>query len=323
MVTDSFSLWMTVCAALVGLASLALGLDFWLGARRKAQARQRLDAVLAGDRPAPVDAEGEASVKRRPGAATARRLGDSMASWGERVSVSRFGQMSLEDEDVRLLALCNFRDLRSRYIFLGIRMLTPLLLMAGVGLFWTGSATNFWLALFAAGAFGFLLPKWVLKALAARRHSRVEVELPWLLELLQLLMGVGLSVDQSLQLVINDFRGTAPVLADELGIANQQFSAGRSREQSLQRLVKLFDNDDLKVFVDLLTQIDRYGGSVQEPMKRFGDRLLEQRRNRVREKIGVITVKMSAVMILFLLPALLIVAGGPGFIGILRALGNP
>ncbi len=316
MATTSFSFLLLVSAGLVGLASVAFAADLWMGWRRRLQTQQRLDQVLNQD----TGTSGETTPKGRANAQTAKRIIDSMADLGQRVSASRFGQMSLEDEDVRLLALCNFRDLRSRYVFLMTRIMTPLVLALGVVFFWHGSVAKFWMAMFFAVAMGFLLPKWILQAVAARRRNRIAVELPWLLELLQLLMGVGLSVDQSLQLVIQDFRSTAPVLADELGIANQQFSAGRTREQSLQRLVKLFDNEDLKTFVDLLLQIDRYGGSVQEPMKRFGDRLLEQRRNRVREKIGVITVKMSAVMILFLLPALLIVAGGPGFLGVMRAL---
>lgn len=316
MAGNQLSFWIMVCAALVLLASLTLVADRLLAWRRNLRTQQRLDAVLEGETAA-APADGANRIQR--GAAQVTRLVDSLANLGERVSASRFGQMSIEDEDVRLLALCNLRDLRSRYIYLAARVVLPLVLSLGVMLAWTGGTAQLWLALFTAVGLGFMLPKWILQVIGRRRRVGVVSELPWLLELLQLLMGVGLSVDQSLQMIIQDFRSTAPILASELEIANQQFSAGRSREQSLQRLVKLFDNEDLKTFVDLLLQIDRYGGSVQEPMKRFGDRLLEQRRNRVREKIGVLTVKMSAVMILFLLPALMIVAGGPGFLGVIRA----
>lgn len=313
------SFLLSVSALLVLLALLAVVTDRLLARRRSLGVQAQLDAVLASGTPAAEVTTGRPAGQ---GASQARRLVDTVASLGEKVSASRFGQMSLEDEDVRLLALCNLRDLRSRYLFLASRVVLPVVLVLAVVLFYTGAGAKLWLALFAAVSVGFLLPKWALQAVARRRKHRIEVELPWLLELLQLMMGVGMSVDQSLQMVITDFRGTAPVLASELDIANQQFAVGRSREQSLQRLVKLFENEDLKTFVDLLLQVDRFGGAVQEPMKRFGDRLLEQRRNRVREKIGKLTVKMSAVMILFLLPALLIVAGGPGFLGVLRALGN-
>lgn len=313
------SFLLSVSALLALLALLAVAADRLLARRRSLGIQAQLDAVLASDEPT---AEATSGHLMEQGTSQAKRLVDTVASFGEKMSTSRFGQMSLEDEDVRLLALCNLRDLRSRYLFLASRVVLPTVLVLAVVLLYTGAGTKLWLVLFAAVSVGFLLPKWVLQAIAKRRKNRTEVELPWLLELLQLMMGVGMSVDQSLQMVITDFRSTAPVLASELDIANQQFAVGRSREQSLQRLVKLFENEDLKTFVDLLLQVDRFGGAVQEPMKRFGDRLLEQRRNRVREKIGKLTVKMSAVMILFLLPALLIVAGGPGFLGVLRALGN-
>jgi tight adherence protein C len=310
------SFLLMVATGLVLLAVLALAADRLFARRRSATVQEQLDAVLNAGGPRTEAAASRSHADR------VRQLVDTVANLGERVSASRFGQMSLEDEDVRLLALCNLRDLRSRYVFLASRVVLPIVLMLAVLIFYSGAGAKLWIGLFAALSVGFLSPKWVLQSVARRRKARIDVELPWLLELLQLMMGVGMSVDQSLQMVINDFRSTAPVLASELEIANQQFAVGRSREQSLQRLVKLFDNEDLKTFVDLLLQVDRFGGAVQEPLKRFGDRLLEQRRNRVREKIGKLTVKMSAVMILFLMPALMIVAGGPGFLGVIRAFSN-
>ncbi len=69
--------------------------------------------------------------------------------------------------------------------------------------------------------------------------------------------------------MVNDFRGVLPVLASELEIAQGQFAAGRTREQSLLRLASSFDNEDLRAVVRLLIQVDRHGGAVQEPLKQF------------------------------------------------------
>lgn len=314
MSAQNLTLLLMLCAGLVLLAWIALAGDKLWGWRRKHVAEQRLDAVLAGPAGAAADAA--------PRASTVKQLTNSFAKLGEQVSASRFGQMSLEDEDVRLLALCGFRDVRSRYIFLASRLLLPLLVALGVVLFWQGGKTYFWLALFGGAMVGFLAPKWVLNSIGARRRARIDVELPWLLELLQLLLGVGLSIDQAIQMVISDFRVTAPVLAEELELANRLFVAGRTRTQSLQRLVHLYQNDDLKTFVDLLQQIDKYGGSVQEPIKRFSDRLVEQRRTSIRAKIGELSVKMTGVMVLFMFPSLLLIAGGPGILAVMRALGS-
>ena len=107
-----------------------------------------------------------------------------------------------------------------------------------------------------------------------------------------------------------------------MGIAQRKFAAGRTREQSLQRLSSGFDNEDLRAIVRLLIQVDKHGGAVQEPLKQFGDRLRETRRAMLRERIGRLTVKMTGVMVLTLLPALLIVTAGPGMLAVMRALSS-
>ncbi|MEE2976880.1 MAG: type II secretion system F family protein, partial [Pseudomonadota bacterium] len=125
---------------------------------------------------------------------------------------------------------------------------------------------------------------------------------------------------QSLQVIANEFHSMLPVLACEFGRANQQFASGRSREQTLQRIAKLFDSEDLKGLITLLTQVDRFGGAVQEPLRQFALRLQENRRARLKERVGKLTVKMTMVMVLTLLPALLIITAGPGFMNVIRAL---
>jgi tight adherence protein C len=59
---------------------------------------------------------------------------------------------------------------------------------------------------------------------------------------------------------------------------------------------------------------------VQEPLTLFGQRLREGRRMGLRARIGKLTVKMTGVMVITLLPALLIVAAGPGVLGVIRML---
>ena len=73
--------------------------------------------------------------------------------------------------------------------------------------------------------------------------------------------------------------------------------------------------------VALLVQIDRHGGAVQEPLTQFGERLREHRRAELKARIGRITVKMTGIMVVTLLPALVIVTAGPGFLAITRSLG--
>jgi len=149
----------------------------------------------------------------------------------------------------------------------------------------------------------------------------VARELPLLVDLLGLLQGTGMSLDQTLQVIGSDFGNVMPVLAREVQLANQQYSRGSTRERAFGRMSEVYQNENLAGLTSLMIQIDKYGGAVQEPLRIFGDRLREQRKAKMKELIGKISVKMTGVMVLTLLPALIIVTAGPGFLAVIRALG--
>ncbi|RQS15590.1 type II secretion system F family protein [Burkholderia sp. Bp9002] len=327
----------------LGSIALALGalgvlLLAWLALRRAgaetrsrralADALERRAATLAaaGARAVP-DGIARQSAKGDTPAAAGRRarvaqLLERLSAAGTRWLDTGVGRHVVAEEDRRMLDQCGYVDARSRGLFLSARivcaLVVPVLFVPFVGPHLQGGR---WLLGFVlAFVTGFMLPKAYIRRRAGKRRQAVVDELPLLVDMLRLLQGVGLSLDQSIQVVTNDFRGMMPVLSSEMGIAQRQFAAGRTREQSLQRLASGYDNEDLRAIVRLMIQVDKHGGAVQEPLKQFGDRLREARRAMLRERIGRLTVKMTGVMILTLLPALLIVTAGPGMISVLRAL---
>lgn len=270
-----------------------------------------------------------ASTSAPAAAERAATLASRLAAWrawcghaGGRWLDTPLGRHVVASEDRRLIEQCGFVDANARGFFLLARIACALAAPPLALWLWSGQVPGKYRVAFAVATFtlGFMVPKLLLGRRAAMRRSAVADEMPVLVDLLRLLQGVGLSLDQSLQVTIADFRAMLPVLAGELELAQRQFAAGRTREQSLQRLGTSFDNEDLRAVVRLMIQVDRHGGAVQEPLKQFGDRLRETRRARLREKIGQLTVKMTGVMIVTLLPALLIVTAGPGLLAVVRSL---
>jgi tight adherence protein C len=236
---------------------------------------------------------------------------------------SRLGRALVADEDRNLIDQCGLPSKNAQLVFLVTRILLALLLpIAALVLWGEGQGRGVVVPVFALlFILGFMGPKWVLGRIASGRRARVAQELPLFVDLLRLLQGVGLSLDQSLQIMASDFSHVLPVLGYELSLANRQYTQGRTREHSLQRIANLHRNENLRSLVGLLVQVDRHGGAVQEPMRVFSDRLREHRRSEMKERIGKITVKMTAVMVTTLLPALVIVTAGPGVIAIFRSLG--
>ncbi|MHA6833289.1 type II secretion system F family protein [Ralstonia pseudosolanacearum] len=282
---------------------------------------RKLDTALSDVRAAGTQAAAPAGVpvpapKPRP---QAQQLQQQVAKVGQRWIDTGLGHRIVTEEDRKLLEECGYYGEQARTVFGGTRILLPPFLCV-VGVLYAASFREALLFGFSGFALGYLAPKWLLARRKAGRRSRLDDELPVMVDMLRLLQGVGLSIDQSLQVIANEFHGMLPVLADEFGRANQQFASGRPREQTLLRIARLFDNEDLKGLITLLTQVDRFGGAVQEPLRQFGLRLQENRRSRLKERVGKLTVKMTVVMVLTLLPALLIITAGPGFMSVTRSL---
>jgi tight adherence protein C len=310
-------------------AAAALILTLWVTPLiRQRRVSRTLDSALA--RHAGVERETPTtgpSALHTTHAASHPTLNQSVSRLSERVGTqwigSRFGRYLLTEEDAQLLNSGGFYGPRSRAMYAVVRVLVPVaLLLLALTLSGEGRPSQKMMAAFTGFAIGFLLPKWLLRQRVTRRTRQVEEELPILVDLLRLLQGVGLSIDQSLQVIATEFGTMLRVLGPELVRANQQFASGRSREATLLRLSSLFQHEDLKSLMQLLTQVDKFGGAVQEPLRQFGNRLQETRRSQLKDRVGRLTVKMTLVMILTLLPAILIITAGPGFLGVIRTLGR-
>jgi tight adherence protein C len=213
--------------------------------------------------------------------------------FGRSLSGGRLEAALLASEDKLLLDLAGWNTRRGTAIYLGLRLLLALL----------------------------VLSSWV-----KRRRRAVESELPLLIDLLRLLQGVGFSMDQSLQTLGDKLRDALPVLGGELQEANVAYTHGRTRAQSLRRLSEVYADDDLASLMQLILQVHAHGGAVQEPLRQFSLRLREQRRNALKEKVGKLSVKMTVVMMLTLLPALMLVLAGPALVALattLSKMGSP
>ncbi|WP_313399026.1 type II secretion system F family protein [Stenotrophomonas sp.] len=248
-----------------------------------------------------------------------RRLAD-LSAIGQQFDGSRIQKALLAPEDKLLLEQVGWNHSTGTAAFLALRLLLAMVLPLLGLLLLRPQGGKFFLVLMVGFALGVLLPKLVLRSWAGRLRKKVDDELPLLIDLLRLLQGVGFSIDQSLQMIGDKLHVAVPVLGRELQVANANYSRGRSRAQSLRRLSDSFDNDDLRSLVQMVLQVHQHGGAVQEPLKQFGMRLREQRRMKMKEKVGKLSVKMTVVMMLTLLPALMLVLAGPAIISLSNAL---
>jgi tight adherence protein C len=301
-------------SALVALLlGLALAGVYWLQrSRQSEQVVQAIDRALLQQPDAPTSADADRSLRQR--------LLDALASVGRHFESGRLGQVLMTPEDRLLLDQANRNTPTDRAIYLGLRLVLAIALPVLLLPWLPGGGVRLPLNMLVGFAAGLLLPKLLLSAWAGRLRKRADNELPMLIDLLRLLQGVGVSMDQSLQIIADRFGTVIPVLAREIHDANVAYIHGRPRAQSLRRLSESFGNQDLQSLVQIIVQVHEHGGAVQEPLRQFADRLREQRKMSLKERTGKLSVKMTLVMMLTLLPALMLVLAGPAVISLVSTM---
>ncbi len=293
---------LAVALFLVGCALLLLGA---LAGRRT----QRLEARVTGLKMVGDDVEGYGAVVSR------------MALAGRRVEQ----WMDTQDETARLFVQAGWRTPQSRVAFYATQAALPVLAVIGAFVLWLGGAgwsiTQFAMALFVALAIALLLPKQLLKSVAQRRCRAIRHEVPMFIHLLMLLFEAGLSTRQALQSLIREARGVLPVLNDEMQLVLRQIEAGGDTAQVLKQLGAALDVGELETVLSILRQDDRYGGELREPLAEALTVMEERRVFEMREAVNRLSGRMTVVMVLCFLPALLIFVAGPPFVSIFRVLG--
>jgi len=311
----SHGVLISTALALLALAA-GLGAALLFGSSRMQRSQRVVDTMIEARRTSP-----EAAADRQAVPVTLReRLLHLIASVGRYFEGGSLQKLLIAPEDRLLLGLAGWNTSTGTAIFLGLRVVTALLFSVLAILLAPNGGLQGMLVWGGGFALGLLLPKFALGYWAGRLRRQAYNELPLLIDLVRLLQGVGFSMDQSLHTLGDKLRPALPLLGRELQDANVAYTRGRSRAQSLQRLSEGYDDEDLRSLIQIVLQVHEHGGPVQEPLKQFSVRLREQRRMRMKEQIGKLSVKMTMVMMLTLLPALMLILAGPAIIALANAL---
>lgn len=197
--------------------------------------------------------------------------------------------------------------------------------MAGVGVMLVGllnhspNATGLRLiGLAAGGVAGFLGPDLWVKNAADKRAQQMTKALPDALDLLVICAEAGLSLDAAMTRVGREIVSASPELADEFSLTAIELGFLPSRQLALQNLMGRTNMTKLRSLVNSLLQTERYGTPLAQSLRVLAAEFRDERMMRAEEKAGKLPATMTVPMIVFILPALFIVLGGPAAIRIIH-----
>ncbi len=172
----------------------------------------------------------------------------------------------------------------------------------------------------AAFIIGWLVPPQILHRLVRRYRRKLQIALPDTVDLLGIVLGTGLALDQAMLRVSEELEYIYPELAAEFYTVVMQVKAGQERAVAFQQLVRRTGIEDLKSLSAMIVQSERFGTSLAKSLTAYSDDLRMRRRLRAEAAVGKAGIKMLFPIVLFILPALFVITLVPGVLSVLHDL---
>jgi tight adherence protein C len=167
---------------------------------------------------------------------------------------------------------------------------------------------------------GWLLPQQVLHRLVRRYRNKLQEALPDTVDLLGIVLGAGLALDQALLRVCEEMEFIYPELASEFYIVVMQVKAGQQRAKAFQQLVRRTGLEDVKSLSTMIIQSERFGTSLSTSLSAYAYDMRRKRALRAEAAVAKAGIKMLFPVVLFILPALFVVALVPAVLSVIHQL---
>ena len=231
-----------------------------------------------------------------------------------------------EGESARLLIQAGWRDTQSRVAYYVFQAVVPVVVI-GLALFgwFVGKGKMFqpplvYLVLIASVLLALLIPRMVLRSIAGGRRERIRREVPLFVHLLVMLYDAGLSTRQAFANMVKEGSGVLPELGKEIQLVLRQIEAGADTPESLEKLGNALQVDDLTSILGVMRQVDRYGGEIREPLHDALKVVEERAALDLRERVNLISGRMTVIMVVFFVPGLMLFVAAPAFMSVIKAL---
>ena len=221
----------------------------------------------------------------------------------------------------KLLNQAGVRSKQALAVYTILVILFTLSLAAGVIYFQRNNPpTSLIGGLAAAFILGFILPKQVLYRMVRRYRRKLQEALPDTVDLLGIVLGTGLSLDQAMMRVSEEMEYIYPELANEFATVVMQVRAGQERGTAFNQFVRRTGVEDIKSLAAMIIQSEKFGTSLAQALKVYADALRTRRRLRAETAVAKAGIKMLFPIVLFILPVLFVVTLVPGILSVLKDL---
>jgi tight adherence protein C len=207
----------------------------------------------------------------------------------------------------------------------GIFIGSKVLLMLGLPLFVylvvspsSVSPSTYYLSLGGSFAVGMLAPDFFIKQVRAKHLTQVAKGLPDALDMLVICAQAGLGLENAIDRVAQEFVFANQAVATELAICASEMRIGSDRRMALQAMGDRTGLDVVKRLTGTLIQTMQFGTPLSHALRVLAAEMRTDNLTAFEERAARLPVLLTLPMILFVLPCVFIVVGGPAFLQIAK-----
>jgi tight adherence protein C len=161
---------------------------------------------------------------------------------------------------------------------------------------------------------GMIVPEYVVAFRASRRRKQMAGCLPDALDLLVICTNAGNSLGVSIRRVADELKTICPPLADEFSLTADELKLSGDSTRALQGLAERIDLPSIRALISTLIQSMRYGTPITQALRTLSRTERLAHIVSLEEKAAKLAPKMVVPMMLFILPAVVLIAAGPAVI---------
>ncbi len=164
-------------------------------------------------------------------------------------------------------------------------------------------------------AIGYIAPDFYINSRTRGRQEQMQMELPNVLDLLCVSVEAGLGFDAAVSKLSERMVGP---LVDEFGLVLHEMRIGESRSAALKSLSDRVDVPEVSQFARAIIQADQLGIALSRILRVQSHDMRVRRQLAAEEKAMKAPVKMLFPTVIFVFPAMFVVALGPAALNLLQ-----
>ena len=223
------------------------------------------------------------------------------------------------------LASAGFRCVNFLSLFVG----SKLLMLAGVPtLAWFGLAALGVSGMAhtgptaVGGIVGLLGPDYVVKSMRARFLKRLDRGLPDALDMMVICSEAGLGLEPAINRVAAELAYAHPAVAEELQQTARELRILSDRGTALNNMGARTGLESLKRLGATLVQTMQHGTPLSQALRTLSTEMRSEMLNQFEARAARLPVLLTVPMIVFILPTVFAVVGGPAMIKVISSLRN-